>query len=177
MPRGRGRRQEIPRLSRLQSGGASGNRITAAKAPTMIRITRSFLLVAALWGLPLGAVRAGEADDLQRLIDGAKKNANDLERLDDRRAAREDLTLIRVWLDHAWRLRSEQKYDEVRVVLDRSEAQAEMIRQKILAAKLKAEAAEKEAELKRVRDDIARTRQALNEANAQKAALQGRTGK
>jgi site-specific recombinase len=100
---------------------------------------------------------AGEADDLQRMIDTARQAANDLERLDEQKAVREELTLLRVWLDAAWRLRSEQKYDEVRVVLDRCQAQGDMIRQKIIAAKASSEAARKEDELKRVRDKIAKT--------------------
>ena len=118
--------------------------------------------------------RAGEADDLQRMIDTAKQAANDLERLDEQKAVREEVTLMRVWLDSAWRLRSDQKYDEVRVVLDRCQAQAEMIRQKTLAAKLSAEAARKEDEVRKVRDRIAKTKQAIQDATLQKAGLEAR---
>ena len=117
---------------------------------------------------------AGEADDLQRMIDSAKTAANDLERLDEQRAVREEVTLLRVWLDTAWRLRSDQKYDEVRVVLDRCAAQGDMIRQKILAAKASAEATRKEDEVRRVREKIARTKEAIQAATLQKAALGGR---
>jgi hypothetical protein len=117
---------------------------------------------------------AGEADDLQRMIDVARQGGKDLERLDDRQAVRDELTLLNVWLDSAWKLRSEQKYDEVRVVLDRVQAQADMIRQKITAAQLDNEANQKEAELKRLRDEIAKTRASLQAATVQKAALEGR---
>lgn len=117
---------------------------------------------------------AGEADDLQRMIDTAKQAANDLERLDEQKAVREDITMMRSWLDTAWRLRSDQKYDEVRVVLDRCQAQAEMIRQRTLAAKLSAEAARKEDEVRKVRDKIARTKQAIQDATLQKAGLEAR---
>jgi hypothetical protein len=117
---------------------------------------------------------AGEADDLQRMIDTAKTAANDLERLDDQKAVREEITLMRVWLDSAWRLRSEQKYDETRVVLDRCQAQGDMIRQKILAAKASADAARKEDEVRKVRDKIAKTKQAIQDVTLQKAALEGR---
>jgi hypothetical protein len=117
---------------------------------------------------------AGEADDLQRMIDVARQGGKDLERLDDRQAVRDELTLLNVWLDSAWKFRSEQKYDEVRVVLDRVQAQADMIRQKITAAQLDSEANQKEAELKRLRDEIAKTRAALQAATVQKAALEGR---
>lgn len=118
--------------------------------------------------------RAGEADDLQAMIDRARQGASDLERLDDRASAREDITLMRVWLDEAWRLRSEQKYDEVREVLNRGDAQAEMIRQKIAAAKLAQQAADKEAALKRVRDQIAKTKQAIQAATVEKAQLEAK---
>lgn len=127
----------------------------------------------ALWGVSSRAL-AGEADDLQRMIDAAKQAASDLERLDDLKAAREDVTLLRVWLDSAWRLRSDQKYDDVRVVLDRCQAQGDMIRQKIQAAKVTGEAARKEEELRRLRDQIARTKEAIQAATLQKAALEAK---
>jgi hypothetical protein len=117
---------------------------------------------------------AGEADDLQRMIDTTKQAANDLERLDEQKAVREEITLMRVWLDSAWRLRSDQKYDETRVVLDRVQAQGDMIRQKILASKATADATRKEEEVRKVREKIARTRQAIQEATLQKAALEGK---
>jgi site-specific recombinase len=117
---------------------------------------------------------AGEADDLQRMIDSAKQAASDLERLDEQKAVREEVTLLRVWLDAAWRLRSDQKYDEVRVVLDRCQAQGDMIRQKILAAKASSEAARKEDEVRLLRDKIAKTKEAIQAATLQKAALDGK---
>ena len=117
---------------------------------------------------------AGEADDLQRMIDTAKQAANDLERLDEQKAVREEITLMRVWLDSAWRLRSDQKYDETRVVLDRCQAQGDMIRQKIVAAKATADATRKEDEVRKVRDKIAKTKQAIQEATLQKAALEAK---
>jgi site-specific recombinase len=117
---------------------------------------------------------AGEADDLQRMIDTARQGASDLERLDEQKAVREEVTLLRVWLDAAWRLRSDQKYDEVRVVLDRCQAQGDMIRQKIQAAKASTDAVRKEEEVRRLRDKIAKTRDAIQAATLQKAALEGR---
>jgi hypothetical protein len=120
---------------------------------------------------------AGEADDLQRMIDGSRQRAVDLERLDELKAAREDITALRKWLDEAWVLRGEGKYDEVRVVLDRCDAQADMIRERISAAVLLADAAKKEAALKRVNKDVVTTKDALRTAQAQKAALQAKVGK
>jgi hypothetical protein len=126
----------------------------------------------------LGAVpiaTAGEADDLQVMIDRARNGVPDLERQDDRGATRDETTVLRVWLDEAWRLRSEQRYDDVRVVLDRCEAQAEMIRQKIQASKVMARASEREDELKRVRDNIEKTKRAIQQATLAKAALEARS--
>ena len=122
-----------------------------------------------------GRVFAGEADDLQRMIDTARQGAKDLSGLDEQRAVRDELTVMNVWLDAAWRMRSEQKYDEVREVLDRCQAQAEMIRQKIVAAKASAEATKKEAEVARIRSEIVKTKEALHAATIQKAALDART--
>jgi hypothetical protein len=116
---------------------------------------------------------AGEADDLQRMIDTAKEAANDLERTDEQKAAREEITLHRVWTDTAWRLRSDQKYDDVRVVLDRCQAQRDMIRQRIAAAKAVAEATRKEAEVQRMREKVAKLKEAIQAATLQKAALGG----
>jgi hypothetical protein len=124
--------------------------------------------------LAAGPAAAGEADDLQAMIDRARNGVTDLERLDERGAAREDAALLRRWLEEAWGLRSEQKYDEVRIVLDRCDAQAEMIRQKILAAKVVAQAVEREENLKRLRDNIEKTRRAIQQATIQKAALEQR---
>jgi hypothetical protein len=142
-----------------------------------MRLGKSFLAsaAAATFLATAPAAFAGEADDLQRMIDVARQGGKDLERLDDHQAVRDELTLMNVWLDSAWRMRSEQKYDEVRVVLDRVQAQADMIRQKLTAAQLSREAEAKESELKRLRDEIAKTRAALQAATVQKAAMEGHT--
>jgi hypothetical protein len=128
-----------------------------------------------LGGLAARELRAGEADDLQAMIDRARNGVTDLERLDERSATREDAALLRLWLDEAWRLRSEQKYDEVRLVLDRCDAQAAMIREKIQAAKLMAQAAEKEESLRRLKDNIEKTRRAIQQAQMQKIGLEARS--
>ncbi len=121
------------------------------------------------------AATAGEADDLQVMIDRARNGVPDLERQDDRGATRDETTVLRVWLDEAWRLRSEQRYDDVRIVLDRCEAQAELIRQKIQASKVAARAAERENDLKRLRDNMDKTKRAIQQATLAKAALEARS--
>ncbi|MEA2699694.1 MAG: hypothetical protein QOI66_3965, partial [Myxococcales bacterium] len=72
--------------------------------------------------------QAGEEDDLQRQIDTQRSGLADLDRLDDLRTTTDEITLLRSWLDEAWNLRSKHEYDEVREVLDRCIAQAELIR-------------------------------------------------
>ena len=118
--------------------------------------------------------RAGEADDLQRQIDYLKQTTNDLERQDDQKAVSTDITMMRSWLDTAWTLRSQEKYDEVRIVLDRCEGQANMVRQRLTAAKLAAQAAAKEDEVKRAKSQLSRTKQALENAKIQKARMEGK---
>ena len=138
----------------------------------MTRYATMFLFLAFL-AVPVGA-RAGEADDLQRQIDYLKQTTNDLERQDDQKSVTTDLTMMRAWLDNAWTLRSQEKYDEVRIVLDRCEAQANMVRQRLNAAKLAAQAAVKEDEVKRARAQLSRTKKALENAKIQKARLEGK---
>ena len=140
------------------------------------RLLGFFLIAAVLLGSGLapGQAHAGEADDLQVMIDRARNGVPDLEKQDERGAARDEASVLRLWLDEAWRLRSEQKYDEVRIVLDRCDAQAEMIRQKIQASKLSAVAADKEATLKRVRENIEKTRRDILKAITDKAAIEAR---
>ena len=132
-----------------------------------ILLTLVFLAVPAL-------ARAGEADDLQRQIDYLKQTTTDLERQDDQKAASTDITMMRSWLDNAWTLRSQEKYDEVRIILDRCEAQANMVRQRLVAAKLVAQATAKEDEVKRAKNQLARTKKALENAKLQKARLEGK---
>jgi len=142
-----------------------------------LHVQRAFIVTGTLLlgGLAASRAHAGEADDLQVMIDRARSGVTDLERLDERSATREDAALLRLWLDEAWRLRSEQKYDEVRLVLDRCDAQSAMIREKIQAAKLLAQAAEKEETLRRLRDNIDKTRRSIQQAQMQKIGLEARS--
>ena len=139
----------------------------------MYRYATCFLLLATL-SIPALA-RAGEADDLQRIIEDNRQTASDLERLDDQKVAGTDLTVLRMWLDQAWSLRSQEKYDEVRVITDRCKAQADMIREKTTAAKLGAKADQKEAEVARARATLERTKKQLENAKVQKIRLEAKS--
>jgi predicted site-specific integrase-resolvase len=138
----------------------------------MTRYATMFLFLAFL-AVPVMA-RAGEADDLQRQIDYLKQTTTDLERQDDQKSVASDIMMMRSWLDNGWTLRSQEKYDEVRIILDRCEAQANMVRQRLTAAKLSAQAAAKEDEVKRARNHLAHTKKTLENAKIQKARLEGK---
>src|SRR5258706_1434312 len=84
-----------------------------------------------LCGASIHEVWAGEEDDLQRQIETQRAGASDIERLDELHTAGDEVVLLKAWLDEAWDLRAKHEYDQVREVLDRAIAQAELIRQKI----------------------------------------------
>jgi hypothetical protein len=113
-----------------------------------------------------------EADDLHRQIDSQKAAVVDFERLDAQRSASDEITILRTWLDEASNLHTEKEFDKVREVLDRCVAQAEMLRQKIAAAKDKARLAEREAALKRSKEKVEHTRQAIQQAQVNKRAME-----
>ena len=115
---------------------------------------------------------AGEEDDLQRQIETQRAGVNDLDRLDDQRATTDEITMLRTWLDEAWNLRSKHEYDQVREVLDRCIAQAELVRQKISAAKLRAQVQKREATVNDLRTKITATKKALQETQIKKRALE-----
>ena len=139
-------------------------------------------IVTALWvaavafatlGAGQRAARAGEEDDLQREIDTQRVSVADLERLDEQKATGDEIAQLRSWLDEAWSLRSKHEYDQVREVLDRASAQAELIRAKITASKLRAQAQKNEAAVADLKARIAKTRKALSDTITKKKVLEG----
>ena len=116
--------------------------------------------------------RAGEEDDLQRQIETQRAGEADIERLDELHAAGDEITLLKTWLDEAWALRAKHEYDQVREVLDRALAQAELIRQKISASKLRAQAEKREAALQETRRKTDQARKALADTVLKKKALE-----
>jgi hypothetical protein len=115
---------------------------------------------------------AGEEDDLQRQIETQRTGLSDLDRLDEARTTTEEITMLRSWLDEAWSLRSKHEYDQVREVLDRCLAQAELIRQKIAAAKLRLQVQKRETTVGELRAKIKATRKALEDTTVKKKALE-----
>ena len=119
-----------------------------------------------------GVAHAGEEDDLQRQIETQRSGASDLDRLDELHAAGDEVTLLKAWLDEAWSLRAKHEYDQVREVLDRALAQAELIRQKIATSKLRAQADKRDAALQDLHHKIDQTRRALQDTTVKKKALE-----
>jgi len=130
------------------------------------------VVACAAFGASQRAARAGEEDDLQREIDTQRVSVADLERLDELKATGDEITQLRSWLDEAWNLRSKHEYDQVREVLERTRKQADLIRAKITASKLRAQATSREASLADVRARIARTKKALVDAAKRKKTLE-----
>ena len=111
-------------------------------------------------------------EDLKREIESQQAAVADLQRLDERGAVTDEITLVKSWLDEAWGQYSKEEYDRVREILDRCLNQAELIRQKITAAHLKARAEDREAAARASRDKVERTKQALQQALIKKKALE-----
>src|SRR4051812_24553600 len=140
------------------------------------RRTLQLIVTAALcaaFGAGPRAARAGEEDDLQREIDTQRVSVADLERLDELKATGDEITQLRSWLDEAWNLRSKHEYDQVREVLERTRKQADLIRAKITASKLRAQATAREAGLAEVRARIGRTKKSLADTLKKKKAIEG----
>lgn len=113
-----------------------------------------------------------EAEDLKRQIESQRAAVSDLERLDDQHAVTDEIALLRNWLDEAWAQYSKEEYKKVREVIDRCLAQAELIRQKINAAKMTAYANDRERAVRASRDRVTKTKQALLDATSTKKALE-----
>src|SRR5215468_10616711 len=89
--------------------------------------------LAALLLAPSGALARNPSSDLQREIDSGRAAVADLERLDERRAVSDETALLRSFYDEAGAWLAKQEWDRVREVLDRCNAQSELIRQKSIA--------------------------------------------
>jgi hypothetical protein len=134
------------------------------KSPTLLAC--ALLLAAPAWA------NKREVQDLQRQVETQKAGVGDLERLDIVHLATAELTLLRSWLDEATNQLTAEKLDRAREVIDRCLAQAELIRQKTLAGRMTAQAVERETALKRSKDRVQKTREAIQQATINKKALE-----
>jgi len=144
---------------------------------SLISSSTSLRVAAAALGLLLitGAARsnawADEEDDIQRQIDVQKSGVADLEHLDRQHAATSEIQRLRDWLGQAWDLRNKHEPDDAREVLERCVAQAELVRQVITAAQLKAQVTEREAKLASTKSETEKKKKALLDAQVKKRAL------
>jgi len=136
-----------------------------------MRQNLSWIVLSAAGLLASQVARAGQGD-LARQIDAQRAGVVDLERLDVRRAVPDETTSLRSWLDEASAQYAREEFDRVRELLDRCIAQAELIRQKIVAVDLVAQAEEREAAVKTLRDKTESARQSLQQALIKKKALE-----
>jgi hypothetical protein len=118
------------------------------------------------------ALASQEAEDLKRQIESQRAAVSDLDRLDDRHLVTDEITLLKSWLDEAWSQYSKEEWKRVREVVDRCIAQAELIRDKITAAKMSAYASDREGAVRATRDKVERTKKQLLEAQATKKAME-----
>jgi hypothetical protein len=138
-------------------------------------MTRYLLLILAVLSVlpaPAYAASKRELDDLKRSIDTHRGAVTDLERQDAQRAVTDEITRLRTWLDEAINLLKQEETDRVREMLDRLNAQEELIRQRIAAGSLMAQAQKREADLAVLRTKIGETKEAIEKATVTKKALE-----
>jgi hypothetical protein len=138
-------------------------------------MTRYLLFTLAFLSLlpaPVLAASKREVADLKRSIDTHRGTVSDLDRQDAQRAVTDEITRLRTWVDEAINLLNQEEVDRVREVLDRLNAQEELIRQRIVAGSLSAQAQKREADLAALRTKIEQTKDAIEKATVTKKALE-----
>jgi hypothetical protein len=150
--------------------------LTYRKSKTSMRLLGA-LTVLLLTGATHARAWADEEDDIQRQIDIQKAGVPDLEHLDRTHAAAPEIQRLRDWLGAAWDLRNKHEPDEARDMLERCMAQAELVREVITAAQLKAQVAERENKLDRTKADTDKKKRALQDAQVKKRVLDSSVAK
>jgi hypothetical protein len=129
---------------------------------------RRLLLLLAIWA---GPAYAG-SNDIQREIKVQQSAANDLAALDTGKLVQDEIALLKTWLDEAYNRQAKDQNGRAREVLERCQAQSDLIRQKLAAAKAKAEADAHEKAARDARDKVQRTKKALDDATVKKKAME-----
>ena len=132
----------------------------------------AWILAGALSTSSLALANKRELADLKREIDTQHAAAADLERLDSTRAVPDEITLLHSWLDEASSQLAKEETDKTREVLARCIAQAELIRQRIAAAKGTQQANAREAAVKASREKVEKAKHDLQQAQIDKKALE-----
>ena len=145
--------------------------LTYRRPMTSIRVAAAALGLLLVMGATRSNAWADEEDDIQRQIDVQKSGVADLEHLDRQHAATSEIQRLRDWLGQAWDLRNKHEPDDAREVLERCVSQAELVRQVISAAQLKAQLSEREAKLTATKNETEKKKKALLDAQVKKRAL------
>jgi len=140
---------------------------------TALRAAAAALALLLVTGTAFSRAWADEEDDIQRQIDVQKSGVADLEHLDRQHAATSEIQRLRDWLGQAWYLRNKHEPDDARVALERCVAQAELVRQVITTAQLKAQVSDREAKLASTKAETEKKKKALLDAQVKKRALDG----
>jgi len=140
---------------------------------TALRAAAAALALLLVTGTAFSRAWADEEDDIQRQIDVQKSGVADLEHLDRQHAATSEIQRLRDWLGQAWDLRNKHEPDDAREVLERCVAQAELVRQVITTAQLKAQVSDREAKLASTKAETEKKKKALLDAQVKKRALDG----
>lgn len=138
----------------------------------MVPAMRRFLPLSVIVLLYATGVSYADGPNMTREIKAQQAAVNDLSALDTNRVVQDEITLLKTWLDEAWNHQSKDQGDRAREVVDRCTAQADLIRQKIVTAKAKAEAEAHEKAARDVRDKLKRTQKALEDAIVKKKAME-----
>lgn len=145
--------------------------LTYRRPMTSLRVAAAALGLLLIMGATRSNAWADEEDDIQRQIDVQKSGVADLEHLDRQHAATSEIQRLRDWLGQAWDLRNKHEPDDAREVLERCVSQAELVRQVITAAQLKAQVSEREAKLTATKNETEKKKKALLDAQVKKRAL------
>jgi len=150
--------------------------LTYRRPMTSLRVAAAALGLLLVTGATRSLAWADEEDDIQRQIDVQKAGVADLEHLDRQHAATSEIQRLHDWLGQAWDLRNKHEPDDAREVLERCMAQAELVRQVISAAQLKAQVADREAKLNSTKAETEKKKKALLDAQVKKRALESGSG-
>jgi hypothetical protein len=113
--------------------------------------------------------------DVERQITALRGTANDMEALDPERRVREEIGVLRQWLDEAWNYNSRGAESAAKRFLDLCVGQTELIRQRINTVKATLSADKRKQAVAETQQKIQQTRSAIEQAKLKKAALEAQT--
>lgn len=134
-------------------------------------LIQALVLAASLWP----AVAWSGNADIERQITALRGTANDMESLDSERRVREEIGVLRQWLDEAWNFNTRGAESTAKRFLDLCVGQTELIRQRINTVRATIEADKREAAIADTKKKIQQTKDAIEKARQRKAVLEAQT--